>query len=237
MSNDRLLGMRFARIIAGLDGGVAVIDRFCEAGQLMLDGDGAAITASYDRPERHTLSWTSALALMIEDAQDVAGEGPGFDAVRTREVVSAEFGMRRPTPWPLLEDTVAGLGFTGSILALPVVAADRSLGALVVHRHHTSLTFDPATARFLAANLGAALSEELSPEELDRELTEDWSGRAVVHQATGMVTVQLRIMPSDALVVMRAHAYQQGTSLIDVAMSVVERELAFNGFEGGDTDG
>ena len=238
MSEDGPLARRLARTVAGIDQDGSVVDRFCEAGQLMLDGDGAAITASYDRPDRHTLSSTSALASMIEDAQDVAGEGPGFDAVQTGDVVSADFGMLTPTPWPLLEDSVAALGFTGSILALPLATAGRSLGALVVHKHHSALSFDPPVAAFLGRNLGAALIEQLDPEELERELTDDWSTRAVVHQATGMVAVQLHIRPDDALVVLRAHAYGDGTSLVDVAAAVVDRDLTFDGLvEKGDHHG
>lgn len=234
---DESLPVRFARVMAQLDRDDTVMDRFCEAGQLMLDGDGAAITANYDGPDRHTLAATSALALMIEDAQDVVGEGPGFDAVRTHRVVSGEFGLFEQTSWPLLEDSLAGLGFTGAVLALPLAASDRTLGVLVVHRHHTSLTFDPAVAAFLASNLGVAVANELSPDDLERELSDDWSVRAVVHQATGMVTAQLRVRPDDALVLLRARAYALGASLTDVAAAVVDRDLRFDHHTEGEIDG
>lgn len=227
MSEEQLPASRFARIVAELDPMDSVLDRFCEAGQLMLDGDGAAITVNYDRPSRQTLSSTTSLALMIEDAQDVSGEGPGFDAYRTGDVVCVDFGAAAPTPWPLLQDSIDGLGFRGTILALPLIAERRTLGVLVVHRLMTSLAFDATDATFLATNLGAAVMSELTPQAIERELTEDWSARAVVHQATGMAVVQLGIGAGDALVVLRAHAYAQATSLLDVALSVVSRELTF----------
>jgi hypothetical protein len=227
MSGTSSPAVQFARIVAELNPTDSVLDRFCEAGQLMLDGDGAALTVNYDRPSRQTLSSTSSLALMIEDAQDVTGEGPGFEACRTSRVVSAGFGGVTPTPWPVLEDSIAALGFAGTILALPLRAADWTLGVLVVHRVATSLTFDPVAARFLTANLGAAVLGETTPAAIEHELTEDWSARAVVHQATGMAVVQLGIGADDALVVLRAHAYAQGASLLDIASSVVARELTF----------
>jgi AmiR/NasT family two-component response regulator len=51
--------------------------------------------------------------------------------------------------------------------------------------------------------------------------------RAEVHQATGMVLVQLGIGPADALARMRAHAFVNQRLLIDVARDVVDRRLVF----------
>jgi hypothetical protein len=228
MGQKESLAAKFAGVVGALDSGGSVLDRFCEAGQLMLDADGASITVHYDRASRHTVSATSALAVMIEDVQDVAGEGPGFDAIRSEEVVCGDFGLLGGTPWPLLENSVAELGFTGSIVAVPILTTQRPFGVLVAHRLMTSLTFDQEIARFLSVSMGAALLEHLTPEVLEQELTYDWSVRAVVHQATGMVTSQLRIRPEDALVILRAHAYSESSTLIDIAARVVDRQLNFN---------
>lgn len=229
MSQRRSLTTQFAKILADLNPGDAVLDRFCEAGQLLLDADGAAITVNYDHPDRHTLSSTSDLARMIEDAQDVVGEGPGFDARCSGSVVSQEFGLSTmtSTPWPLFEGSVASLNFTGTILAVPIVTGDRSLGVLVVHRLATSLTFDLVAAEFLVHALGAALVELLTPQVMEEELTDEWSSRAVVHQATGMMTVQLGIGADDALVVLRAHTYAEGSSLVEMARQVVQHQIVF----------
>ena len=228
MTGHRSLAARFARVVRGLDAGGSVLDRFCEAGQVMLDADGAAITVNYQRLSRHTVSATSPLALMIEDAQDVAGEGPGFDAERSESVVCGAFGGIDLPPWPMLANSVAEIGFTGSILALPILTAHQPLGVLVAHRRDTSWGFDDHVARFLCVSMGAALTEQLTPEAIEDELTDDWRLRSVVHQATGMVMSQLRVRPEDAMVILRAHAYSDGASLIDVAWKVVDRELAFD---------
>lgn len=227
MPKDRSLPARFARILndIGVDG--AVLDRFCEAGQLLLDADGAAITVSYRSVDRHTVSSTSVWALLIEDAQDVAGEGPGLDARLLDQVVVGSFGHVTKTPWPLLEDSLVGLGFAGSILALPIVLSGEPLGVLVAHRMATTLTFDADTADFLVAALAMALTDQLAPDLLEQQLTEDWSSRALIHQATGMVIAQARIGVIDALVLLRAHAYAYAFSLHDVAMQVIDRELSF----------
>jgi hypothetical protein len=52
--------------------------------------------------------------------------------------------------------------------------------------------------------------------------------RAQVHQATGMVSVQINVSAPEALARMRAHAFVHNRLLIDVARDVVARRLAFN---------
>jgi len=52
--------------------------------------------------------------------------------------------------------------------------------------------------------------------------------RAEVHQAAGMISVQLGVGVEEALVRLRAHAYVQERRLVDVARDVVERRLRFS---------
>ena len=54
-----------------------------------------------------------------------------------------------------------------------------------------------------------------------------WIDRAEVHQATGMVLVQLDITPKDAFARLRAYAFAQRRPLSDVARDVVARRLVF----------
>ena len=60
-------------------------------------------------------------------------------------------------------------------------------------------------------------------------------GRAVVHQATGMITIQLGTSLADALLRLRAHAYASGRTVSDIAADVVDRRLRFDGNEPGTT--
>jgi ANTAR domain-containing protein len=52
-------------------------------------------------------------------------------------------------------------------------------------------------------------------------------GRAEIHQATGMVLVQLGANATDAVARMRAYAFAEQRSLSDVARDVVSRRLRF----------
>jgi len=51
----------------------------------------------------------------------------------------------------------------------------------------------------------------------------------VVHQASGMVSVQAGVPVDDALVILRAHAFARGRTIGSVASDVVGRRLAFDG--------
>ena len=50
---------------------------------------------------------------------------------------------------------------------------------------------------------------------------------AEIHQATGMVVIQLDVDPADALARMRGYAFTHGVLLVDVARAVVGRQLVF----------
>lgn len=228
--HHRSQAARFASIIAATDQGGSVLDRFCEASRVMLDAQGAAITVYYDSPERHTVSSTSTLGSMIEEAQEVAGEGPGFDAARTGALAFGDFGSATGTAWIALDDCLARFGFTGTLLGVPITAAGRRLGVLVAHATRASHPFDDDAARYLETALGPVLLDHMGPEALEAELTEEWSSRAVVHQATGMLIFDLRVSAGDALTLLRAHAYATSSSLLEVAVQVVDRDLNFDDF-------
>jgi len=51
--------------------------------------------------------------------------------------------------------------------------------------------------------------------------------RAEIHQAAGMVSVQLGVSVTDALAVLRARAYAEGRTTAQVAADVVTRRLSF----------
>jgi hypothetical protein len=53
--------------------------------------------------------------------------------------------------------------------------------------------------------------------------------RAEIHQATGMLMVQLGLGAQDALVRLRAHAYAAGRTLDEVARDVVARRRRLDG--------
>lgn len=55
-----------------------------------------------------------------------------------------------------------------------------------------------------------------------------WAERAEAHQATGMVVAQLGIPESDALALIRAHAYSHNQSIARSAHAVVTKAVRFS---------
>jgi hypothetical protein len=53
--------------------------------------------------------------------------------------------------------------------------------------------------------------------------------RMVVHQASGMVSVQLGISVSDALIRLRGYAFRHDLPIDEVATMVIGRRLSFDG--------
>jgi hypothetical protein len=69
--------------------------RLGEAMRLILHTDGVAITMEYVSDSRTTVCASDDVAAALEDLQEVAGEGPGYDAVREGVVVVRPVGRQR----------------------------------------------------------------------------------------------------------------------------------------------
>jgi hypothetical protein len=57
--------------------------------------------------------------------------------------------------------------------------------------------------------------------------------RAVVHQAAGMISVQLSVSVPVALLRLRSHTFAANRSILDVAADVVARRLRFDHSDAG----
>lgn len=112
-----------------------------------------------------------------------------------------------------------------TVYAVAIRPGTATLGVLLLHRAAGgALTDRPEQAQFLADAVGAALLRD--PEGQSMEGTA-WSDRARIHQATGMVIAQLGVEAEDALALLRAHAFANSSTLLEVAAEVVGRRLDF----------
>lgn len=190
--------------------------------------------------DRSVLCATSRTMTRFEEAQELLQEGPSIDVHSTglavRDAAVQVVGGR----WPALRDATADLDLAGRVHALPMRTGRDVLGVLTVHHDPFSvpLSVSPAGLQFLADAVGAAILNEL-PDAFDESDTATsglpdgvlWSQRDQVAQATGMVVAQLGLDPGDALAVLRAHAFAQSATLVEIARRVVGRELDFLGRE------
>jgi hypothetical protein len=79
----------------------------------------------------------------------------------------------------------------------------------------------------IAAETVIGLQANAPAGQLVAELEAGSDFKYVVHQAAGMVAVQLGVSVGQALVRLRAYAFSNDRSLADVARDVVARELRF----------
>ena len=221
---------RLAAILASLQDVEPIIERLCVAGLRMLHADGASIVLPSESALRVTACSTDALSATLEDLENVVGQGPTSTALESDAVASADFSADGDAwPWPLFQERVAQLGFSGVVTAVPLVFEHHTVGVLTVHRQvHDQV--DDGVYRFLGAVLGAALLEDPAHALGSSSQDDGWSSQAKVHQATGMVIAQVGVRPTDAVALLRAQAFSAGTTLAEVADHVIERQINFRNF-------
>jgi hypothetical protein len=193
--------------------------------------DGAAVSTLGKLLGSETISASSPLAARIDEVQFDLGEGPCWDAMRTfTPVVEPDLGNRWDR-WPAFIDAIRSNGVT-SIFAFPLHVGPLQIGAVDLFTQ-SRLELSPAhsdTASRLAGVvsrtvLRSALLSAHSDVQQDRPFS-----RRLVHQATGMVVSQLEVSADDAALIIKAHAFAQGKSMMEVAQQVIARDLDFRDF-------
>ncbi len=170
----------------------------------------------------------------LEELQFTLGQGPGVDAasadapVLVADLSSA--GSRRR--WPMFAPAAAERGIR-AMYAIPVLAGAARLGVLDLYRLEAGLPDDGDLADVMAyADAVLVLSlDHRGGVDADMEnlgAVGLATRRAEVHQATGMMSVQLGVDVTNALVRLRAHAYLHDLGLAEVAAEVVARRLRFH---------
>ena len=166
----------------------------------------------------------------LEDLQFTMGIGPCQDAFTTRRPVHApSFDHLASTRWPSFV-TQARLAGIGAVFAYPMSLDGARVGVMTLYQdgegdldstqHQDSI----AVAQILTETILSL--QDVAPEgTLSKDLNEIVAYRAQVHQASGMVSIQLEIPVDEALLRIRAHAFATGLSTGLVAADIVARRL------------
>jgi ANTAR domain len=117
-----------------------------------------------------------------------------------------------------------------AVFAFPLHQGAIRIGALVLYRDRVGdLTHDEWLSGVVLADVASqvvlALQAGAPDEQLHELLADEPAHWAEVHQATGMISVQLQASVEEAFVRLRAHAFSARRPLADVARDVVERRL------------
>jgi hypothetical protein len=199
----------------------------------MLQMSGAGISMLTPAGSRGTVCATDDRAARIEEVQMTMGVGPCIDAITTGSPVLIA-DTDRPGGvdvgrWAPLGDLAAS--GVRALFAFPLRIGAITLGALDFYRETPGgLEAEDLSRALLAADVAgltllrlvAATDDVFAP---DAAAGADY--RLEVHQASGMVAVQLGVTVGEALLRLRARAIAEGRSLAELARDVVGRRVRF----------
>lgn len=200
----------------------------------MLTGmSGAGIVLMADDVAHGSLCTSGPASALIEQVQYTLGEGPCVDAHRQgRPVVEPDLAGAGPGRWAAFAEPVVAAG-VGAVFGFPLRVGAVRLGALNLYRDRPGdLTDDQHADALVLADVAAEvilLVQARAPAgTLADELARSADLHVIVHQAAGMVAVQLGIGVGDALLRLRARAFADDRPLRDVADDVVTRRMRFD---------
>ncbi len=228
---------RVAEIIAEVQGSGAddgrLADRLVRVGRDAMNVTGVGLSLMTGDGPSTVLAATDGSARVIEELQFSLGEGPCVDSVKTGlPVLHGDLARTASQRWPGFTAAALDAGIA-AVFAFPLQVGAIRLGALDLCRDAVG-PLEDVDVREAMALAGAAtallLHLQIASEagDVHADLADSLVDRAVVHQASGMIAVQIGADLADALTVLRARAFASGRPIIDVARDVVTRKLRFS---------
>jgi GAF domain-containing protein len=225
-------------LLGGLGGTRLDTRRICEVCAQVTQVSGAGIMLMSGDVPRGSLCTTNAVSDLIEQLQYVLGEGPCVDAYQKDwPVLEPDLARPKAPRWPAFSPQVLDAGVR-AIFGFPLQIGSVRLGALNLYRDQPGpLTDDQHANAIVLADLVAqsvlVLQADAPTGALAAELEAGADLHYTLHQASGMVSVQLGVSVAEALIRLRAYAFANEIALAEVAESVVSRTVHF-GTVGGE---
>jgi hypothetical protein len=201
----------------------------CTACVEVLDVSGAGITVM-SGCQAGPLCVSSERMASLEDVQFTMGEGPCQDAYASgRPVHAPRLDAAIFARWPSFVGQARDSGI-GGVFAYPLSSNGAKIGVLTLYQdregelsagqHEDSVAMaDVLTETVLSL-------QDASPAGVLADGLQDAVAyRAEIHQASGMLSIQLRIPVAEALVRIRAHAFANDIPVGAVAADIVARRL------------
>lgn len=229
MTRGRELVRQVTSVLDPLNGESSTPADLCAGCAALLNADGAAITLMGIDGQPSAFYASGDLYEHIEELQFTAGCGPATDAYSTGELVLVEDLALVPGRWFGLAGSIVAAGIS-FVLSLPLEVGSSRIGTLT---YYGRLPGSLAAGDYELARAGAdyvahallALQAGANGEALAVNLADSGSYQREVHQAAGMISVQLGVSVAIAIVRLRAWAFANNTSLAAAAELVVRGEL------------
>jgi len=216
-----------AALIAGSEDEPPSLTTVCRTATRLLHMSGSAVVLM-GADTFPSVASAYGVSVTVQDLEFTLGEGPASDSYAQGTPVMVDDIELFSSRWPQFTRAVSDAGIR-SVYALPLQLGAIKLGVLVLYRDKPgALEGEELSAALLVTELvtnqvldmqAGAVSESLAwGLEVD-----DY--RAVVHQATGMISAQLDCSIGEALVRLRGRAFANERPIDLVAAEVVTGDL------------
>jgi GAF domain/ANTAR domain len=209
---------------------VGALRRLCSAAVKSVPASGAGVSVMTDGGVRGVAAASDAASEVVDELQFALGEGPCMDAFASRRpVMEADLAAGGMARWPVYAAAARTHGVRATF-ALPLQVGAARLGVLDLYRDQPgSLSADELVWALRFADVATTMlldaQQVASPGDADHGLDEVLAYRFELHQAQGMIMVQLRVSLAAAMALLRAYAYAHDRPLDEVARDVVARTL------------
>jgi hypothetical protein len=232
MANSDRVAQILADVQKPTNDGNSLAVRLVMAGRAALPVTGVGLSWMTDQGPGAMLAATDGHARLMEELQFSLGEGPCVDSSNTgRPVLHADLEQTASELWPGFTAGALEAGIA-AVFAFPLQVGGIKIGVLDLYRNVAgpledsdlteALAFAAAATSVLLHLQAAAAYGDMHP-----DLADTLVDRAEVHQATGMIAIQLGSNLADALTVLRARAFASGKPIVELAHDVVTRRLRF----------
>ena len=202
----------------------------------VLGVDGLAVTLAPEGSASELVLFSEPFTARMEDLQYTLGEGPTREATRHSSPFLEPDLAVSEWQWPMFTPAAMDAGLR-AVFAFPMRLGAIRVGAMTCYRRSIGPVGRQVFLDALA--LADALTLFMVTVHLPSAPTVPASGpcgpvgqvgwvdlhRAQVHQAAGMLAVDLRVSIVTALVRLRAVAYAQDRPILEVAQDILERRL------------
>jgi hypothetical protein len=184
---------------------------------------------------------SSEASQLIEELQFTMGEGPCIDAYASGSpVLMPDLNAAAGGRWPGYAQAVQDHGVR-AVFAFPLQVGAARLGALDVYQDQAGPLPTQAVREaliFADEAMECLLHATIDPKTIEGVETEQGlMGHLELHQAQGMVMVQLGVSLAEAMARLRAYAYAHNRRLSDLASDIVARRVVLEADSEGTSDG
>lgn len=206
----------------------------CDVAVAEIAVDAAAVSVRDVGHVQDLVAATDDWAAQLEELEYNLGEGPSSDAFTHGEPVLISDLSAYDTRWPAYLDAATEHG-AGAVFVFPLQTGAIRLGTFTLYRH-TARGLDPQQLSNAVVLADLALTALLTDSQ---QWTVDPASLVAdspqghyddVNVATGMLAAQLSVSLDEAFLRLRAHAFSQNRSVLDVARDILHRTLSLDAF-------